>query len=104
MRISGFLWPRTAANRKQWNTDTGVDGMMNRPGNGSSEMLAQRQQLDDAIAQARQHASTPARQHEFLDAVMRAEALSEDFGLTPYVLSAFVGFPVTRWISDAFQT
>ncbi|MEO9101234.1 MAG: hypothetical protein ABI256_01885 [Rhodoferax sp.] len=96
MRISGFPWPRTAANRKQWNTDTGVDGMMNRPGNGSSEMLAQRQQLDDAIAQA--------RQHEFLDAVMRAEALSEDFGLTPYVLSAFVGFPVTRWISDAFQT
>ena len=38
------------------------------------ELLAQRQQLDDAIAQA--------RQHELSDAVTRAKALVAEFGLT----------------------
>lgn len=39
------------------------------------ELLAQRQQLDDAIAQA--------RQHELSDAVGRAKALIDEFSLTP---------------------
>ncbi len=38
------------------------------------ELLAQRQQLDDAIAQA--------RKHELSDAVMQAKALIEEFALT----------------------
>lgn len=39
------------------------------------ELLAQRRQLDQAIAKV--------RQHELSDAVMRAKALVEEFELTP---------------------